>query len=435
MTAPGISVVSTPKHDRFESPFLHISSPKQLKSMLLESARKSAEKEKEREKDTPRTHARRRLAGEVDSPVGVRKRRGFRDAAPAGGPAGLLGAPTAEMEDELGETPVKGEAFALLDDFSATGDAAKGEPKGRDLLSIFRRAAEDLEPATKVKAKAKEEGKHVEKGKTGEAELGWEKGKRASKRENGRQHKRKASTTERPGKKARSSSIPPDAPQADANASIDASIDAEAEAEALVPSTPPPVTRTRAPRRTPHRTRVLQLSDDEWDPEASPRRIMITGTKRAAVSVRNDVIASDDEGGVQDEEGGEEGVEEGEEGAEEGEEGGEAVPDGAEVVEVETDGDGTHTRELLSLLSLRSSIARSGERMADLRVRALLDPTSAAAAALRARRRGQDVFACGEGMYEEEYLEIEEVDAVAEGDDDWESDPEGWKEVRDEEEW
>jgi hypothetical protein len=99
------------------------------------------------------------------------------------------------------------------------------------------------------------------------------------------------------------------------------------------------------------------------------------------------------------------------------------------------DGSKATTTPRLSFLSLRSPIARVGERLADLRVRALLDPTSAAATALRAARRGQDVFVCGEvdGEGDEEW--DMQVEVQVEGDDDWESDPEGWKATPGEDDW
>lgn len=97
--------------------------------------------------------------------------------------------------------------------------------------------------------------------------------------------------------------------------------------------------------------------------------------------------------------------------------------------------DGLAETRSLASLSLRSPAMRKGERLADLRVRALLDPTSAAATALRAMSRGQDVYATGEGLEGEEEDDIEGVIDIEDGDDDWESDPEGWKAVVSEEEW
>jgi hypothetical protein len=178
------------------------------------------------------------------------------------------------------------------------------------------------------------------------------------------------------------------------------------------PTAPPPPTRSRATSE-----RVLELSDDEFDPEASPAVVTITGTRRT--TLRLDPTFDDDDI-IFDERIPSEDDEEEEEDGEKDE--------GVELVAEDP-------RSMLSLLSLRSPIARAGERMADLRVRALLDPTSAAAIALRAMRRGQDVFACGETGFEEEYLEIG-AEIEVEGDDDWESDAEGWKaEGEEEEEW
>ncbi|BEJ12791.1 hypothetical protein CspHIS471_0212510 [Cutaneotrichosporon sp. HIS471] len=331
-----LGVQGTPKRQRFD--YVHVSSPKQLKS-LLESARKSMKK------DTPRTHARRWLAGEGDSPV--HRKREFRGRQDA--------------EEELGETPIKGEAFAILDD----------EPKGRDLFPIFRRAAGELSAA-------------------GKTDNGKGKGKEPA---NG---KRKATEAEVPRKKARAS----------------LSDDEEIDEDELVPTTPPTI--PPLPRRSrPTGERVLELTDDEFDPEASPAVVTIIGTRRTVVrisSIFDDDMAIDQDDLSEDEEDVEE--------------------DEAEGVELVTE----DPRSMLSLLSLRSPSGRASERMANLRVRALLDPTCAAAIALRAKRRGQDVFACGETGFEEEYLEIG-AEVEIEGDDDWESDAEGWKADGSEEEW
>lgn len=346
-----LRVDGTPKRQRFDN-FVHVSTPKQLKE-LLESVHKS------HKKDTPRTHARRWLAGEVDSPV--HRKREFRGRVE-------------EAEEELGETPIKGEAFAILDD----------EPKGRDLVPIFRRAAGELSTA-------------VGKDK---AESGGGKGKEKGKGKEPANGKRKVAERDVPRKKPRPS------------------LDHEAmDEDELVPTTPPtappPPARSRATSE-----RVLELSDDEFDPEASPAVVTITGTRRTTLR-RLDPMFDDDDI-IFDERIPPEDDEEVEEDEERDE--------GVELVAEDP-------RSMLSLLSLRSPIARAGERMADLRVRALLDPTSAAAIALRAMRRGQDVFACGETGFEEEYLEIG-AEIEVEGDDDWESDAEGWKaEGEEEEEW
>ncbi|GMK59065.1 hypothetical protein CspeluHIS016_0700800 [Cutaneotrichosporon spelunceum] len=332
--SPSVLVKGTPKRQRLD--FVHVNSPKQLKA-LLESASKSPRK------DTPRTHARRWLAGEVDSPV--RRKREFR------------GRQEAEEEEELGETPIKGEAFAILDE----------EPKGRDLFPIFRRAAGRTSGAGKI----------AENGRKGTG-MGLANGKR------------KVVEPEMSRTKARGPS------------SDDEGMDEDELESTIPPTTPPPPSRSR-----PTGERVLELTDDEFDPEASPAVVTIIGTRRTAIRVN---AMFDDDNMIIDEH---ESSEEDEEDAE-----AEVTDEGVELV---TEG----SRSMLSLLSLRSPIGRAGERMADLRVRALLDPTSAAAIALRAQRRGQDVFACGETGFEEEYLEIGvEVEV---GDDDWESDAEGWK--------
>lgn len=417
---PFMSDGGTPKRDRFESPFLHVSTPRQLKALLEAS---SAARRKKVE-DTPRTHARRRLAGEIDSPVKVRKRRGFREghaAAPGVGTGGegfesaTLGIPE-EDEDELGETPLKGEAFAIMEDF-APAKIEKEKVGKRDLFAAFRRPSEDKPVASKAVLETEFEGE-VEFEARGKG-----KGRQTERKMAGdKTGKRKAPEAERLGvgsKKARSSVSPPE------NANLVPSTPpTDANEDAVIPASPSPAQadlKKRTPRHV-QRTRVLELSGDEWDPEASPRTMTITATRRSVITLRRDPLASDDElveedipgsdAEADDEEGGEGG---------DGHEGGEQPGD---------------PRNLLSMLSLRSPIARAGERMADLRVRALLDPTSAAAIALRAARRGQDVYACGEGVFEEEYLELNaEVEVGVEGDDDWESDPEGWKAAPGEDDW
>ncbi|KLT41123.1 hypothetical protein CC85DRAFT_329351 [Cutaneotrichosporon oleaginosum] len=355
-----LGVHGTPKRERFD--YVHASTPKQLKA-LLESARKSVKK------DTPRTHARRWLAGEVDSPV--HRKREFRGRAQE------------EDEEELGETPVKGEAFAILDD----------EPKGRDLFPIFRRAASEASHGADKERGGKRKGRETE-------DANVPRGKDRATPTNG---KRRMVEADAPSKKPR-----PSLDEALRNPEA-MSVEEDVGGEAV--AAPPPTTPPRPARARATSERVLELTDDELDPEASPVVLTITGTRRTFDPVDDDDIFDMPDAAV-DEDGDEE-----------------------EAEEVEVQGaEGEDPRAMLSLLSLRSPIARAGERMADLRVRALLDPTSAAAVALRAKRRGQDVFACGETGFEEEYLEIgEEVEI--EGDDDWESDPEGWKGEVDDEEW
>lgn len=92
------------------------------------------------------------------------------------------------------------------------------------------------------------------------------------------------------------------------------------------------------------------------------------------------------------------------------------------------------TRHRFGFLSLQSPTKKRKETMEALRVRALF--SSAAAAQLRAVERGQEVYVSGEVGHEDE-LELQDGEAPAEdaGDDDWESENEGWKAVVEEESW
>lgn len=181
-------------------------------------------------------------------------------------------------------------------------------------------------------------------------------------------------------------------------------------------------------------SKILSLSDDEedeWDSEGGrkQRTVVIVPTRRPVR--RRD---SDDDPIHH---------EEAENGAEQDEEDNdEAVPvpplvEGTTATSTTLPSSPTTTTlapPLLSLLSLNSPSSRSKQsRLADLRVKAIFNPTDATR--LRAIKRGQEIFVPGEGGEEGEEEKImeayEEGDAAGEGDQegdvDWESENEGWK--------
>lgn len=266
-------------------------------------------------------------------------------------------------EDEIGETPIKGAAFGLLDDTNS---------KPRDLLPIFQKAR----TVAAVSAKST------------------------------------------PQKRSPSPSPPPPTRKLKDPAAAAPTLESEfvAVSQPDSPSEPVNDAQPTPPRPSRARDRVVVLGEeDEWDPESDKRVVKITGTRRPTVRGP----WSDDEFDDHPESTHEDGEDE------------EAGDDG----EWGDEDDGLAETRSLASLSLRSPAMRKGERLADLRVRALLDPTSAAATALRAMNRGQDVYVSGEGIVGDDEADIDGIIEIGEGDDDWESDPEGWKAVVREEEW
>lgn len=331
-----------------ESQFIHAGSPRRLREVLeANSLKKSRERD-----ETPRTKARKRLAGEMDdSPFRVRKRRGEGKKATAEDKENGLDLEPEGDDDEIGETPIKGAAFGLLDDSTS---------KPRDLLPIFQKART---VPTVVKSTPR---KH-------------------------------SSSPPPPDRRLVSPTPEVSAPDDDLGPTP------QPDSPARSVSTPSVANRSRG--------RVVVLGEeDEWDPESDKRVVKITGTRRPTVRGP----WSDDEFNDQ--------------------------PDSPYAAEEDAeegwdDDDGLAETRSLASLSLRSPAMRKGEKLADLRVRALLDPTSAAATALKAMNRGQDVYVSGEGVVGGDEEDIEGIIEIGEGDDDWESDPEGWKAVVSEEEW
>lgn len=342
-----------------EAQFIHAGSPRRLREVLEANSLK-----KTRERDaTPRTKARKRLAGEMDdSPFRVRKRRGEgKKAAVEDKENGLAVEADGDDDDEIGETPIKGAAFGLLDDTTS-------EP--RDLLPIFQKART-------VSAAA------------------------ASK-----STMRKRSPSPTPSDRDSVSPTPEVLDTVDMP-SMAAEPDSPVERASASQTTTPVASRARG--------RVVVLGEeDEWDPEADKLVVRITGTRRPAVRGpwSDDEFADHPDSPQADEE-----------------------EEEADVGSWSDNDDGLAETRSLASLSLRSPAMRKGERLADLRVRALLDPTSSAATVLRAMNKGQDVFVSGEGVAGDDEEDIEGMVDIGEGDDDWESDPEGWKATVSEEEW
>ncbi|WWD16585.1 hypothetical protein CI109_101013 [Kwoniella shandongensis] len=209
------------------------------------------------------------------------------------------------------------------------------------------------------------------------------------------------------------------------------------------------------------RDKFVSLSDDEedeWDPEGGKvmRRVVIVPTRRAVRRRRG----SDDLDSASDVESHNEEAEDDLEGDEEEDE--EASPS---IVREGTTHSSTlpspttstiqHPTSLLHLLTLQSPTKPSSHATArkakldELRVKAIFNPFDAAK--LKAIKRGQEVTFLGEGADGEEQIEEnlleryeegdvdDDNDGVGAGEDDWESESEGWKRTEgvmdDEEAW
>ncbi|WVQ83603.1 hypothetical protein IAT38_005744 [Cryptococcus sp. DSM 104549] len=213
--------------------------------------------------------------------------------------------------------------------------------------------------------------------------------------------------------------------------------------------TPTAIPEPSPPKSQPRRNKVLALSEDEedeWDPEGGKivRRLVIMPTRRAVRRRGSDSLS---EGGFsRDGSGAEDGMEEDDRPEEEDI----ALQHNTFTNSHSGNGHPQSPSLPLTLLSLQSPPpqAASSRRAAleSLRVRAIFNPLDAAR--LRAVKRGQDVHFSGEGGVaggegeegEEEVLERyeaglagggveggEEGGGGVEGDDDWESEDDGWK--------
>jgi len=377
---------------------------------------------------TPRTRARKRLKGEAveDTPMKdrvPRRKRGERGIE-MGKEAMLVESQDDEADDdEFGPSPMK-----------ALGGG------NRTFTSLLVEAEIEATPVHGVrKGKGKERGNRGRPsemlGLFGKVPRGREKGERA-------QVTKQPSTPAAPRHEEgvvspQSASDPPENSTAPVHENPRSTDEADSSEELSTPA-PDPLLEAAASQVSPSKpsvpTRTISLSDDEedqWDPEGgrARRTVVIVPTRRAARAWSDDDLVHDD---VDDDQAEDE-VEAEEEEA--------AVPP---LVEGTTATSTTHPSSpttaslappLLWMLSLHSPSSSSKQsRLADLRVKAIFNPTDAAK--LRAMKRGQEVYLPGEGGDEEADEKVMDAYAMGgegqdegggEGVDDWESEDEGWK--------
>ncbi|ORX33652.1 hypothetical protein BD324DRAFT_639049 [Kockovaella imperatae] len=186
--------------------------------------------------------------------------------------------------------------------------------------------------------------------------------------------------------------------------------------ESPAPSLPLPVTEAAETvvidaeelAHTPQRPcKVISFSDDEqdeWDPEGGhvTHQVVITGTRRQVCKPRDSLSDGTD-----------------------GDDDGLDTPELYDNITEETSHTSIHPSSpppLLSLLSIQSPRAKT--TITEMRYKAIFDPSQAAR--LRAMKRGQEVYISGQGVDRDGDMEEENE---VEGDDDWEEEPEGWKEA------
>lgn len=176
--------------------------------------------------------------------------------------------------------------------------------------------------------------------------------------------------------------------------------------------------------------KMLSISDgeeDEWDPEGGhvQHRVAIVPTRarrhrrhRSSESALSDYSAASADATNQEDE------------SDEGDDG--EPPDGPILGDDKSE---MPTQQKFGFLSLKSPTKKSKGTIEALRVQALFSST--AAARLRAMERGQEVYVSGEVANEDEIegMETGVMSMNEAGDDDWESENEGWKAVVDEEQW
>ena len=437
VTPPKPSPFTTDQPGPSTSPFIHASSPKKLKEVLqLNSLRKVRERDgvgSPLKEITPRTRARKRLRGDVvdDTPMKDRLPRRKRGE---GGKQGM----TVEIqdeeleeedEDELGPSPFKSMEGAnrtftslLVEAEVVTGGLEqtrrlKGKEKGHgsrgrsnEMMVLFGRAAQ----GEKMKTEKKEE-----EGKT--------------------PHVPRQSTPPVNGspKQAFASDPPLRHPSPDLQS---LAVGDEGGSSEELPTPPSdPVLEAAASQVSPSKPirpiNTLSLSDDEedeWDPEdgRAKRTISIVSTRRDARKawsdddLINNAVDEDDDAS--------------EEEAEEEEVQMPPLAEGTTATSTTRPSSPITTSlapPLLSLLSLKSPSSTSKQsRLTDLRVKAIFNPLDATR--LRAMKRGQEVYVPGEGVETGEDIEVMKAnemggvgadDGGGEGDDDWESENEGWK--------
>ena len=382
-------------------------------------------KVREREEEvTPRTRARKRLRGEVvaDTPVKdrpTRRRRG--EGKP---PADVNGhKPNQELETD--GTAGKGKGRMELENLEDEFGPSPVRPELRGTFTeLFEEQDEPMPPRANGRAEMR--------GKPS-AMLGLF-GKAASRT---KLSKGKSAEVTRPD----TSDSPPIRPQDKLEPRPDPLTDPPAEPisdEHLdLPPSPGPTSSSKPPI-----LKTITFSDDEqdeWDPEGGhvKHRLIITGTRRSVQRARNSLSdePSDADRSYEREADFMEDVE-----------GGIDVPT-PDLIENTTEGTSHNSLHpsspasiappLLSLLSLQSP--RKASTLTEMRYKAIFDPVEAAR--LRALRKGQDVYISGEGAEAEAEGEDWDVDdhqgVGVEGDDDWEEEPDGWKDpgIGTEEDW
>ena len=473
---PSTGITTTPS----QSPFLHATSPRKLRELLeSNSLKRVKERSVTNEETTPRTRARKRLRGEVvgDTPikdkVSRRKRGRSSDLSTENGDTKEKGKRVMLVEDQLGAEGEEEDEF---------GPSPMKMPNGmtRMFPELLEEATKDdstlAENTNKKRSKGEIEGKVREKRGRPSEKLGMF-GRVAKGKERQKVKLQAEGTHRKDGQKfpidtqPNRHTSPPRIPfyeethlPRDPTPPIANENDDLRDPEEL--PTPPPdplleeaaASQSSVPQNA-RREKIVSFSDDEedeWDPEGGHlrRRLVITGTRRIARG-RRDSFTSLDGGQEINEDQDEIGDDEVGSEPEMEDEG----MDGEESAPTLLVGDGTNSASpthpsspspsilapsLLSLLSLRSPPKQSQDRLAQLRVKAIFNPSDAVT--LRALSRGQDTYVSGEGVdgdreddegimerYGLGLEEQEDEDAGGggiggvEGDDDWEEECEGWK--------
>lgn len=368
---------------------------------------------------TPRTKARKWLTGEIEATPGKSKSRRKRGEGKAAGAVTAfrkeehLDIGGVDGEDEFGPSPMKndGRHFASLSDGedSSSAKTRNGDRKGKGKAGSGPGKRSEGAPYGLVRRERDSDGPvNKNKEKAGDVIL------------------------TNPNRSSPVAIVP--SPQVDVP-------DEEDGVDNGIPTPPPlPDLETAAidsgtPSRTVGRSRVLSFSDDEaedeWDPEgghvkhhvrivptrAKPRRGW-SGSEDEAVGLDRPQDDSSDEDAVSDYD---------------------DVEDEPPLPPLQHDTTTTTTSlpsppptaSLLSILSLSSPPPKSTKyrRLEELQYKALFNPAGEDAKRLQAMKRGQEVYLPGE-VEEADDLDdvaLEGGEAGGEGDDDWESESDGWK--------
>ncbi|ORY27476.1 hypothetical protein BCR39DRAFT_538187 [Naematelia encephala] len=412
------------------SPFIHASSPRKLKEVIqANSLRKVRERESAKAEITPRTRARKRLKGEwvEDTPIkdkAPRRRRGegrsvvdqgddgFGREASIRGRMKMIEedrlAVEAESDDELGPSPVKRPAGMLRAFTELLGESDRPVVKLNGVSDAQRQPSRE------------KSGRLDSLGGSSKDEQGKERAEavRSISQESG-------VSPSHPGQPEHRISIAPPSPPV----------------EVLPPPSPDPEIETAisipTPSRSQARTKVLSLSDDEideWDPEAGPirHRVVITGTRRVPAVRRSssdeyDEVSASEDGDENDQD---------HDHDRDLEEAPPPLVEGTTATSPSSPSSASLAPPLMSVLSLHSPSRKKQGQLNDLRVKAIFNPRDATR--LKALRKGQEIYVSGEidnAAEEEDVIGLYEVGMVAEslgdeareGDDDWDSENEGWK--------